>query len=76
MSLTYDHFGKIATFDGDQVPVVQAMIKDYLDLVGNHVLLDIQKEEMEEKLRSKETELQELQKLIDASISNLDPDRQ
>jgi hypothetical protein len=71
---TYDHFGKIATFYGDQIPVVQMLVKDYVKLFGAHVMLDIRVEELEERLKAKDAELKELQGLIDTSISNLDPD--
>lgn len=71
---TFDHFGKEATFYGDQIPVVKALVKDYLKLFGAHVMLDIRVEELEEKLKAKDAELKELQGLIDTSISNLDPD--
>ena len=71
---TYDHFGKVATFYGDQILVVQTLIKDYVNLFGAHVMLDIRVEELEERLKAKDGELKELQGLIDTSISNLDPD--
>lgn len=71
---TYDHLGKVATFYGDQIPVVRALLNDYLDLFDAHVLLDIRVEQLEERLKAKDAELKELQGLIDTSISNLDPD--
>ena len=71
---TYDHFGKEATFYGDQISVVQTLAKDYVKLFGAHVMLDIRVEELEERLKAKDAELKELQGLIDTSISNLDPD--
>lgn len=76
MPATYNHFGKVATFDDIQVPVVEAMLNDYLALFRQNVHLDIAKEELEEKLRATENELRELQKLVDLSILHLDPDRQ
>ena len=71
---TYDHFGKVATFYGAQIPIVQTLVEDYVKLFGAHVMLDIRVEELEERLKAKDGELKELQGLIDASISNLDPD--
>lgn len=75
MSYGLDHFGKKAWFDDQQAIVVKALVQDFLKFVQMWVSVDIEKEELEEKLKAKELELQELQKLIDASISNLDPDR-
>jgi len=72
---TFDHFGKKASFNDEQAAVVQAMSRDFCDMVSKWVFLDIEKEELEKKLEEKETELQELQAIVDASISDLDPDR-
>ncbi len=74
--LTYNHFGKTATFDCQQAEVVAAIVNDWLGLFSKNVRLNIDKEELQKKLEAKERELQELQKFIDASISNLDPDRE
>lgn len=68
MPFTYDHFGKRACFDNAQAPVVKALVEDYLRLFSENVRLEIEKEELEGRLR-------ELQAIVDASISNLDPDR-
>ena len=75
-SLAYNHFGKTATFDKQQAEVVAAIVNDWLDLFSKNVRLEIDKEELEKKLKAKKCELEELQKLVDASISNLDPDRE
>ena len=76
MPLTYDHFGKVATFDDNQAAVVNAIVNDYLTLFSENVRLDIDKEELQEKLKANENELRELQRLVDLSILHLDPDRQ
>ena len=75
MSLEYDFFGKKATFDDKQAPVVEGLSEGYVDLFSRNVRLEIERDELAEKLKTKENELQQLQKFIDASISNLDPDR-
>ena len=74
MPYSYDHFGKKASFDDQQAIVVEAVVNDFISQFRKNVHLEIEKEELEEKLKAKESELQELQKIIDASISNLDPD--
>lgn len=74
MPYGYDYFGKKAWFDDQQAIVVQALDEGYRDLFRQNVRLDIEKEELEAKLRAKDAELRELQRIIDASIANLDPD--
>lgn len=74
--LTYNHFGNIATFDEEQAVVVRAVAEDFVKTFGENVLLQVANEELEEKLKTKELELRELQEFIDLSISSLDPDRE
>ncbi len=76
MSYVHDHFGKKAVFDDSQAEVVQALVKDYVDLFSKNVHLEIDNEELEERLKTQEIQLKELQFLVDTSISNLDPGRQ
>lgn len=75
MSVTVDHFGMTANFDDSQAVVVKAVLNDYIEAVSQNALLDIRINELEANLRSKEVVMREMQDLIDASISHLDPDK-
>ena len=76
MSLEYDFFGNSATFSGQQAVVVEAMSKSYVEIFSRNVQLEIERDDLAERLKVAESELQEVQKLIDVSISRLDPDAQ
>ena len=75
MSYVHDHFGKKAVFDDTQAEVVKAIVRDYVELFSKNVRLEIEIEQLEERLKRQEIELKELQTVVDASISNLDPRR-
>ena len=70
----YDHFGKKASFDDQQAIVVEALVSDFINLFRENVHVKIENEELEAKLKAKDAELRDLQRIIDASIAPLDPD--
>ena len=73
MAYAYNHFGKSAVFDNTQAIVVKALVNDFLELFRKNVHLEIEKDQLEETVRNQQIQLAELQAIVDASISNLDP---
>lgn len=74
MLYSYDHFGKKASFDDQQAIVVEALVNDFVNLFRENVHVKIENEELEARLKAKDAELRDLQRVIDASIADLDPD--
>jgi hypothetical protein len=76
MSLEYDFFGKKATFDKRQSLVVEALSNGYVDLFSRNIELEIERGRLINELATKDSELEQLQKLIDASIAYLEPNQE
>jgi len=72
-NIGFDYFGRIAWFDRTQYAVVEALSKDFSRLFFENIHLGIENDKLKAQLRENNEELAELQRVVDVSISGLDP---